>query len=210
MASMLDRLVQHLRHITAAAQQTGRRHLVGITGCPGSGKSTLATRLAEATSAAVVHMDGFHLMNGELNRRGLRPRKGSPRTFDVPLFVALLHQLRAGGAVKAPIYSRELHEPVPDAVTIAAEARVVIVEGNYLLLDEHPWSQVRPLLDEVWYLDVPLETCMTRVLERHIRGGLAPEEAAKKIETNDRLNAAIVESTRPRADRVIQLDTLSA
>lgn len=193
-----------------------RRYLVGIAGPPGSGKSTFAQQLADKVNrtdpgiAAVIGLDGFHLTNAELDRRGLRPRKGAPATFNAAGLIDLLSRLWQGDqTITAPIYSRELHEPVPDGVRIEPSVKLVIVEGNYLLLDEPPWSalrgrgQGRGLLDECWYLDVPEEVCMDRVHQRHIRGGCTPELAAHKIETNDRPNYQVVAGTRSRADRVI-------
>ena len=200
MNDMLRQLAEHLR--TSASRKTGR-YLLGITGPPGSGKSTLADQL----SYPVVTMDGFHLPNAELDARGLRSRKGAPATFDADAFIALARRLRDPVQLKVPRYSRELHEPVADALTIPADNQIVIVEGNYLLLDQPPWDQVRGLLDEVWYLDVPLETCMERVRRRHIGGGLSAEGAAVKIETNDRPNAVLVESTRGRASMIVTLST---
>ncbi|MHC4995131.1 MAG: nucleoside/nucleotide kinase family protein, partial [Planctomycetota bacterium] len=129
----------------APADASGARRLVGLTGAPGSGKSTLAARLAEAVNrraghaiCAVLPMDGFHLPNAELSSRGLAPVKGSPPTFDAPAFVDKLAEVRRGGACTVPVYSRELHEPVADAVTLAPSVALVIVEGNYLLLNEGP------------------------------------------------------------------------
>jgi len=192
--------------------RSSARFLLGIAGPPGSGKSTLAAELAAALNcearqeiAAVVALDGFHLPNAELDRRGLRPRKGAPETFDAPGLVTLLTRLRRSSrTVLAPIYSRELHEPVSHAVRIGPAIRLIIVEGNYLLLDQGPWSPVRALLDETWYLQMPCEVCMARVRDRHIRGGCSAELAAEKIETNDRPNYEIVAATRPRASRVIE------
>ena len=186
------------------------RNLLGIAGPPGSGKSTLAQQLAErvnvlasSAAAAVVSIDGFHLTNAQLDHRGLRSRKGAPDTFDVTALLDLLSRLRrAGEAVAAPIYSRALHEPVPDALRIEPSTNIILVEGNYLLLDEGSWSAVRPLLDECWYLDVPREVCLERVRQRHIRGGCTPQLAAQKIATNDGPNYDLVAATRGRADRV--------
>jgi pantothenate kinase len=174
-----------------------RRFLLGLTGIPGSGKSTLAAALASAAqrlagpaAATVVPMDGFHLTNAELDARGWRSRKGAPWTFDVAGFVALLQELRtATGDVWAPLYDRALHDPVSRALLVSAVTHLVIVEGNWLLLDEPPWDQVRPLLDEVWFVELPTEVALERLRLRHLKGGSSPAEAAAKIERNDRPNA---------------------
>lgn len=200
----------------ATAAEPTRRYLLGITGCCGSGKSTLAQKLAQATTdrhglaCQVVAMDGFHLTNAELEARGLRPVKGSPPTFDAGRFIELLRRLRHSPdeAHPAPIYSRKLHEPVMDALTIPPQTRVVIVEGNYLLLDEEPWRQARALLDEVWFLDVEIETCLSRVRGRHLRGGSDAATAEAKIARNDRPNAQLIWKSREAADLLIRAGML--
>jgi pantothenate kinase len=194
------------------------RHILGIAGPPGSGKSTLAESVVQCingltgrTVAAVLAADGFHLTNAELDRRGLRPRKGAPQTFDVAGLIELLSRLRrTSRTVLAPIYSRDLHEPVPHAVRIDPHVRLVILEGNYLLVDDGPWAAVRGQIDEAWYLDVPCEVCMRRVFDRHVRGGCSAEQAARKIEENDRLNYEAVAVGRARADRILALSDMTS
>ncbi|HET6210809.1 MAG TPA: ATP-binding protein [Jatrophihabitans sp.] len=130
----------------------GERRLLGITGPPGAGKSLLAERIVDglAGRAALVGMDGFHLAAAELVRIGLADRKGAPETFDRDGFVALLARLRANaGTIYAPVFDRRLEDSRAAAVAVPADVALVVVEGNYLLY----WPEVRPLLDEVWYLD---------------------------------------------------------
>lgn len=138
------------------------RVIVGLAGPPAAGKSTLATALAAAltdggASAVAVPMDGFHLANAELARLGLADRKGAPETFDATGFVNLLRRLRVDEptTVYAPTFSRQINESIGSAIPVAPEVRVVVTEGNYLLLDTPPWHEVRPLLDLALYLDAP-------------------------------------------------------
>src|SRR5262249_31771309 len=125
------------RHVLSLCHDRPRT-LVGIAGIPGSGKSTLARHLRDALdhisqrpgSATVVPLDGFHFTNAELEERELADRKGSPETFHVPAFFARLVEIkRATAPVLMPIYSREIHEPVPDALEIRPETPIVIAEG---------------------------------------------------------------------------------
>jgi len=198
----------------AALMGERERFLLGITGIPGSGKSTFAEKLVEAIDArtgpdraVAIPMDGFHYPNAVLRARGLRAVKGSQATFNVPAFVRLLHQLRQTPpqTVLAPAYDRKRHEPLANAVTITPTMKLIVVEGNYLLLNEPPWFSVRTLLDQVWFIDVPIDLAMTRVRARHIAGGCDEKTADKKIATNDLPNAEQIVRTRIRADRIVTL-----
>jgi pantothenate kinase len=208
-----------LADLLARLGDDARRWFVGIAGIPGAGKSTLATWLAEQVNAALgpgvavaIAMDGYHLTNAELDARGLRARKGAPYTYDAAALVATLtalrHQQSGDPPLGAPVYSRELHEPVPDALQVGPACRLVLAEGQYLLLDEAPWDQIPPLLDERWYLELELETALERVLARHMRGGNTQAQAERRIRENDRPNALLVQSSRQRADRVLTWDVV--
>ncbi|WP_200809093.1 nucleoside/nucleotide kinase family protein [Demequina sp. NBRC 110051] len=181
--------------------------VIGLAGPPGAGKSTLAARMADAVagSAVVLPMDGFHFRNAELERRGLAVRKGAPDTFDVDGLVALLARVREPGrrALTAPAYSREAHEPVADAIVIPASATVVIVEGNYLGLSGGGWERVRPLLDELWFLDVPWEVTRERLIARRVDTGRSAPEAVSWVDTVDKANDRAIRATASAADRVL-------
>ncbi len=189
-----------------------RRILIGITGPPAAGKSTLAASLARALrgefgadAAVSVPMDGFHLANTELDRLGLAPRKGAPETFDAAGFVALLDRLRACPAepVYAPEYSRTLHESIGGAIPVPPSVRVVVVEGNYLLLPRPPWDRVRALLDLTMYVDTADSTRVGALVRRQRARGLDPQAALNWVHRSDESNAALVATTREHADLVL-------
>lgn len=182
------------------------RVLVGVTGPPAAGKSTLAVALARALPSAVaVPMDGFHLANAELARLGLSGRKGAPETFDAHGFVALLGRLRSpdGVTVYAPAFDRQVNESIGSAIPVFPHVRVVVVEGNYLLMDAPPWDAVRPLLDLVLYVDAPPEVRHAALVRRQLARGLSREDARAWAGGSDAANAAVIEQTRSRADRVL-------
>lgn len=184
------------------------RRLIGITGAPGAGKSTYAAaevaRLAaRGIPAAVLPMDGFHLPQDELVRLGRRDRMGAPDTFDVDGFVATLAALRRPGPVRAPGFDRSIEEPVPDAIEIGDDIRIVIVEGNYLLHDRDGWERVRPLLDEVLFLAPDDAARRVRLIARHVAFGKSSVEAEAWVARSDDPNAALVAATAERADRIL-------
>jgi pantothenate kinase len=194
------------------AKTDGDRALLGICGPPGSGKSFVAGALAHRSNvrmgirtAAVLPMDGFHLANEVLENLGRRERKGAPDTFDVRGFAAMLDHVRFGFVVGEPVYlpefRREIEAAVAGAIAIEPTIRLVLVEGNYLLHDDGPWSTIAPRLDETWYVDVPADVRYQRLLARHRKGH--GDGAAEWIRTVDGPNAELVERTKTRADYVI-------
>jgi pantothenate kinase len=185
------------------------RYLLGVTGAPGAGKSTFADaqqhRLAQAgTAAAILPMDGFHLPQAELVQLGRRNRMGAPDTFDVDGFIATLERLRAPGTVTAPGFDREIEEPIPNAIEIGADIRLVIVEGNYLLHDRDGWERVRPLLDRVIFLAPDDGVRRERLIARHVAFGKTPAEAEEWVARSDDANAALVAATAHRADDIVR------
>ncbi|MEH0846262.1 nucleoside/nucleotide kinase family protein [Micromonospora sp. CPCC 205711] len=200
----LDELVARARALADA----GPRQLLGIAGAPGAGKSTLAERIvAEVGQAArLVPMDGFHLAQAELVRLGRADRKGAADTFDANGYVSLLRRLHRlePTAVYAPLFRRDLEEPVAGAIEVPPSVRLVVTEGNYLLLDEPPWDDVRPLLHEAWFLDLDVELRLRRLVDRHRAYGRSPAEAAAWAHGSDEANAARVTGTAHRADLVVR------
>lgn len=192
-----------------ALASRGRRTLLGITGAPGGGKSTLAQAVADELGgrAVLVGMDGFHLAQAELVRLGRRDRMGALDTFDGAGYVALLRRLRAASedVVYAPEFRRSIEEPIAGAVAVRSDVPLVITEGNYLLVDQGPWAEVRSLLDETWYVVQDEETRLRRLIARHVEFGKAPDFAREWVMRSDQRNAELIETTRARADAVVHI-----
>lgn len=189
----------------------------GMTGGPGVGKSTLAVDLVDRLNnetpgiAAYVPMDGFHMKHAKLEALGTAQDKGMPHTFEGAAFADFLARLKAAdGPVSGPGYSRRIEDVVQDAFTVEARVRLLVVEGNYLLLDTPPWDRIRPMLDLAAFIDVPRETVRARLLKRHAEEGLFTDERNREhIERVDLTNYDLVKRSRPRADLAIDLLTES-
>jgi pantothenate kinase len=191
----------------------GRRAVLGIAGPPAAGKTTLAEELVAALAPAPppglvaerwirhVPMDGFHLADAELTRLGLRDRKGAPETFDPLGYAALLRRLLADEdeIIYAPGFERVIEQPIAGAIPIERDARLIVTEGNYLLL----WDAVRSLLSEVWYADLDQDTRLGRLVARHVRFGKQESAAVAWATGTDERNAAVIAATRSRADLLI-------
>jgi pantothenate kinase len=227
-ADALDALA---RRALALVPAGGGRAVVGIAGSPGAGKTTLAVQLAarvnaivaaEASSAtgsasasalavpsphfaAHLPMDGYHLANSTLDSLGRRDRKGAIDTFDGWGFVALLRRLHVetSHTVYAPSFDRTVEEPIAGEIAVLPDTKLVIVEGNYLLVDETPWADVKGLLAEAWFCETTDEERVRRLVDRHERHGRTPEAAKAWAESVDGKNAILIESTMPRADLVV-------
>ncbi|MFI8946323.1 nucleoside/nucleotide kinase family protein [Streptomyces sp. NPDC053750] len=190
----------------------GRRAILGVAGSPGAGKSTLARALVRELNGtgepwvAHVPMDGFHLADAELDRLGRRGRKGAPDTFDAAGYAALLRRLREesdGDVVYAPGFERVLEQPVAGAVPVPPTARLVVTEGNYLLLGTGAWARVRSRLDEVWFCELEEAERIRRLVARHEEFGKSHEDAVAWVHGPDQRNAGLVAATRDRADLVV-------
>lgn len=209
-SAAVSRLVGHILQLNSVAQ---RRIAIGIAGGPGTGKSTLSADLVaklNATrpgSAALVPMDGFHMRHAKLEGLGLVDFKGAPHTFEAEAFVSFLDRLKsADKAMMGPGYSRQIEDVVENAFTIAPSVRVLIVEGNYLLLDDGPWAGVKPLLDYSIFIKVPRETVRARLLKRHAEAGLFSEARnIAHIARTDLPNYDLVSASQDRADMVVEM-----
>lgn len=215
------------------ARRSGRRVIVGIVGAPGSGKSTLAEALVDTlldrtsswsggwspdrppaaggprrwigSPVAHVPMDGFHLADVELGRLGRADRKGAPDTFDAGGYAALLERLRtATETVWAPSFDREIEQPIAGSIPVVGDARVIVTEGNYLLLDQPAWRRARQSLDEVWFCDLDNDTRRQRLIARHVRFGKTPTDALAWANGPDERNAELIDATRPAADLLVR------
>ena len=220
LCSRIDALVDRRRD---------RRVIVGIVGLPGAGKTTLAEALVAAllerqadwtgaradppgdpdrpwigSHVAHVPMDGFHLADAELNRLRRRDRKGAPDTFDGAGYAALLERLtQSDDDVWAPSFDRTIEQPIAGSIPVSKNTRVVITEGNYLLLPDPVWARVRSSIDTVWFYDLDEDVRRQRLINRHIRFGKSRTDAVSWVDGPDQRNADLIAATRADADLIV-------
>jgi pantothenate kinase len=196
------------------------RFLLGIAGPPGSGKSTLAEltcriwneeiNTTTCGAASIVPMDGYHHSNEELLQMGLLHLKGIPATFDSQSFIKKLKEIQSQPHKThyCPRFDRSIEASVADDISVTPEHKVVIVEGNYLLLDEAPWDELSTIFNSIWYIDASESVLLPRLLSRHQAAGKDSAKAREKVESTDLPNARLVEKTKTRADKILTAEEL--
>lgn len=203
----LDQVLERINDFNASANQ---RVIIGIVGKPGAGKSTLTEHILRNLPkgvATIVPMDGYHLSNSQLAQLGLADRKGAPNTFDSDGYINLLRRLRRDidKDVYFPVFHREIEESYAADGVVMAKTKIVLTEGNYLLLDEMGWQGVAEELDEVWYVNVDDYIRLDRLTKRHQKFGKDADAAYEWARGSDEVNAKIVEATASKADYIINL-----
>lgn len=206
------RVLESLAADAIALGESATRAVLGIAGSPGAGKSTFVEALLDVIEerhgpgwVAHVPMDGFHLADVQLRRLGMADRKGAPETFDVAGYAHLLERVRQETDVDvyAPGFERTLEQPLAAAVAVPPSARLVVTEGNYLLLDGPEWRRARRAMDQVWFVIADERTRIDRLIARHVEFGKRPDVARAWVTDVDERNAEVVSSSAGAADRVI-------
>ncbi|PYH95127.1 P-loop containing nucleoside triphosphate hydrolase protein [Aspergillus ellipticus CBS 707.79] len=211
MDTQVDRLVDKIWN-KFQSTPTDTRLLIAISGIPGSGKTGLATMMATRINqryttqhpqspqiATFVPMDGYHLTRAQLSAMPdpayAIARRGAAFTFDGEKFLRLVQALREPvtaetQSVFAPSFDHAVKDPVDDDISIPATCRVVFFEGNYLSLDRDPWNRAAGLMDELWFVEVDFEVARKRLVRRHVKAGIARDEAEadKRVMENDLVN----------------------
>lgn len=198
------------------------RTIIAFAGPPGSGKTTIAGEVVRRINAkigtpvaAVLAMDGFHYTRAHLdampNRAEAYARRGAHWTFNAEGVLGLVNQLHASRldrsqVILAPSFDHELKDPVVDGIQITPQVEIVILEGNWLLLDKDPWSRISGLVDDTWFVDVDREAARQRVAARHIKAGIETtmEAALARVDGNDLINGDEIRKCLVKPNVVVQ------
>ncbi|KAI9814969.1 MAG: hypothetical protein M1832_005608 [Thelocarpon impressellum] len=199
-----------------------QRLLIAVSGVPGSGKTTLAKTVCARLNAlhlsssdeapldpiaVAVPLDGYHLTRAQLsampNPATAHARRGAAFTFDGRAFLTLVTLLReyvrpSTPTIYAPSFDHARKDPVAADIAIPPSTRIVVFEGNYLSLARPPWSDAAALMDDLWFVDVDFVVARRRLVARHVRTGIAADEAAadRRVTENDLVNGAEILSER--------------
>ncbi|EKX38788.1 hypothetical protein GUITHDRAFT_52669, partial [Guillardia theta CCMP2712] len=182
-----------------------RQTWVAIAGPPGSGKSSLSSALTQRfkernVSCALIPMDGYHIPKAMLDPAAA-PRRGAPFTFDADRLCRDLRRIREEREGKVPGFDHAVGDPVEDQLEVKQTDRVVLVEGNYLLLEQEPWRELRSLFDDTWFMECEDEELRARVVQRNARAwGWDEDRTAARVDSNDMVNAQLVQGCRDRAE----------
>lgn len=189
------------------------RALLGLVGEPGVGKSTVAAALVAALGPAAVQvpMDGYHLADRVLRTHGTLGLKGAPQTFDGRGYRDFLRRVRADPdhTQYAPTFERELEQPVANSIPVTPEHRLLVSEGNYLLLAVDPWPEVAECFDQIWFVTMDAEVRRQRLIARHVEFGKSAALARDWVLEKDERNAEVIRATRERADLVLDVTALA-
>ncbi|EAU34627.1 conserved hypothetical protein [Aspergillus terreus NIH2624] len=226
MDTQVDRLVDKIWGKCQTLPDNARL-LVAVSGIPGSGKTSLAKNMASRINklymthaagqppiATAVPMDGYHFTRAQLAEMPdpvyAAARRGAAFTFDGEKFLKLVQALRepltaATPSLYAPSFDHEVKDPVDGDITIPASCRVIFFEGNYLSLDKEPWNRAAALMDELWFVDVDFEVARRRLVRRHVKAGIAKDEAEaeKRVTENDLVNGREIVDFRLPVQEII-------
>ncbi|KAL4959800.1 uncharacterized protein BDV14DRAFT_212128 [Aspergillus stella-maris] len=162
--------------------------------------------------ATVLSMDGFHLPRSKLDsfpepkRTEAYVRRGAPWTFDATAFVAFMRRLRSWADsspssfgeeeedIYAPTFDHATKDPVQNGLMISKDTTILVIEGNYLLLDEDEWRDVAGLVDYRVFVDVDLAEARERLARRHVAAGIEKtlEDGFARVDKNDYINGKLV------------------
>lgn len=218
-ATIEEVFMPFLHELTDLKMTLDRKVIAYLVAPPGTGKSTLAQFLEqlsrehskEVDVVRALSIDGYHYTAAYMNvktveRDGeqvlMRDIKGAPETFDLDLLVDKIREVRQEGT-NWNIYDRKIHDILPDYWSV--EDDIILLEGNYLLLKESGWTNVRVLADYSVFIEAEPYLLRERLINRHVAGGKSREAAERFYDFSDSKNIERVLKNSARADETWKL-----
>lgn len=199
-----------------------QRLLIGLAGSPGSGKSTISYNVTERINkffgedvSIVLNQDGYHYTREELSKfpepELAFKRRGAPFTFNPKGFLELIHKIKKPISpetkdILAPSFNHKAKDPEPNSKIITPAHRIVIIEGNYVLLKDEYWREISAIVDEKWKIKVEPLQARRRIVKRHLEAGISAteDEAIERCNNNDLVNAVYIRENSVIPDLVIE------
>lgn len=206
--SELDELIKVIKELPAS-----QRKIIAVAGAPASGKSTIAEAICDKMNdikpdcANILPMDGFHYDDTLLKSRGIHSLKGAPHTFDVLGFAHMLKRLvaRDEDEVVTPVFDRSIEIARAGANPISNDVEYIIVEGNYVLVEQTPWSELKPYFDLSVFVSVPVPILEQRLRQRWVDHGLDEAGIKRKLEEVDLPNGEYIRANSTRPDITFEM-----
>lgn len=214
-----DDVIEHifkplLFKLSDIRKEKNRRILVMLAAPPGAGKSTLVSFLESISKTIIpqykvqsIGMDGFHRRQEYLTSHKtmvdgrevlMVDVKGCPVTFDLELLKKRIRLLLDEVKCSWPAYDRHLHNPVEDA--IAVDGDIILLEGNYLLLDEDGWDELSDMADYTISIKADQDMLRDRLVDRKEKSGNTRSKAEQFVDFSDMRNVRLCLEHTKKAD----------
>jgi type I pantothenate kinase len=163
-------------------------YIIGVAGSVAVGKSTTArvlqallARWSPRPKVDLVTTDGFLFPNAVLERQGLMQKKGFPESYDLPMLLSFLSDIKAGRRpVRAPVYSHLVYDIVPNEWIEVDRPDILIVEGvNVLQTGRLPRDgKAVPVVSDFFDFSVYIDAEEPVLREWYVRRFLALRDTA--------------------------------
>jgi len=197
-----DIFIPLLRRFKDLYDEKQKRILVLLAAPPGAGKSTLLSFLKYLSISekglmpiTTIGMDGFHryqdyLISHTIERDGQEYKmvdvKGCPETFDLTKLIERIKRISEGDVVGWPEYNRLTHNPIEDAIQVSGN--IILLEGNYLLLNRLGWKDIKDYSDLTISIKADENLLRERLIERKFKSCNDLEKANAFVDFSDMYN----------------------
>lgn len=205
---------------TKMQKEKHKRIVIFLAAPPAVGKTTLSQFLENLSrnnkqfeEIQGIGLDGFHYSNEFLikhtiekngERIVLKSIKGAPETYNYKAVEEKLKKIKDEN-IMWPIYNRKLHDVEKDKIRI--EKNIILIEGNWLLLNEDNWKELKKLSDYSIMIIAEKKLLKDRLITRKIMGGISKKEAEEFYEKSDKKNIERVLNKIVKHDLTLEMES---